>query len=61
MCHYGEEITGGCYFIYCVGQRILLKRDELGGARTTHGRGEKCIQNYNRITLREEITWQTYA
>jgi hypothetical protein len=25
-----------------------IKKDEIGGARNTHGRDEKCIQNFDR-------------
>jgi hypothetical protein len=36
-----------------------VKEDEMGGAYRKIGRDEKCVQNFDRKTCREEITRKT--
>jgi hypothetical protein len=33
-----------------------IKKDEMGGARSTYGREQKSIQNFSQKTYRVEIT-----
>jgi len=33
----------------------------MGGAHNSHGRDEKCVQNFVQETWREETTWKTQA
>jgi hypothetical protein len=43
-----EEVTGGWGRLYNEGDQI--KKGEMSGARGTHGRYEKCVQNFGRKT-----------
>jgi hypothetical protein len=46
-----EEMTRGLKNCIMSSLNILdkkVKKDEMGGARDTHGRDEKCIQNFGR-------------
>jgi len=36
-----------------------VKESEIGGASSTRGRDEKCVQNFSPKTWREEMTWKT--
>jgi hypothetical protein len=35
--------------------QFVLKEDEMGGACSTHGRDEKCIQHFGTETWREDL------
>jgi hypothetical protein len=36
-----------------------MKEDKVGKACSMHRRDEKCIQNFNQETRREETNWKT--
>jgi hypothetical protein len=38
-----------------------VKANEVGGACSTHGRGEKCVQGFGGKARRKETTWKTKA
>jgi hypothetical protein len=38
-----------------------VKANEVGGACSTHGRGEKSIQGFGGRARRKETTWKTKA
>jgi hypothetical protein len=39
----------------------MIKEDEIGGARNTHEKGEKCKQNFIYKPLREESSRKTWT
>jgi len=38
---------------------VIKSGRQKGRACSTHGRDEKCIQNFSRKDWREETTWET--
>jgi hypothetical protein len=38
-----------------------VKANEVGGARGTHGRGDKIVQGFGGKARRKETTWKTKA
>jgi hypothetical protein len=37
------------------------KENEVGGACSTHGSGEECVQGFDEKSRKEETTWKTKA
>jgi hypothetical protein len=52
-------------FIICTPPQIPLgdqiKENEVGGACSTNGRGEKSVQGFGAKARRKETTWKTKA
>ena len=54
---YSEELL--TIHVYYAGDQI--EKNEMGGACSTYGGEERCIQGFGGKTQRKETTWKTQA
>jgi hypothetical protein len=57
-----DEVTGEwkkLHITYCAGDKI--EKNEMGGACSAYGGGERCVQDFGGKTWREEATGETQA
>jgi len=58
---FNEAVCGDYAMVRDEGSGDQIEKNEMGGACSTYGGEERCIQVFSGETWREETTWKTQA